>query len=242
MDGASPELETRVGLKAGELREPDFKEPEVRACALRKIGETALDEAVDFLTKLKADDLGRDPSQTIWPAAQIALRDAQLRRIKDPTMMTEFLERTVTERHDAISNSAVTGWAVNELCERGAESSLPVIEESIRGARSGQYAAEEVAFCRARIRVVRSNPDRAKALGSALVASISAGSAEPRLVTWVIYQLNSMHSPSADAQLDRFAREVGDLPGASPTKLRLSAYRQQILDLQSRRAKGSSER
>jgi hypothetical protein len=237
MDSASPELEARVGLKAEELRGPDFKDSTVRAHALRKIGETALDEAVDFLAGLNPGDIGPDPSQMAWPAAQIALRDAQLRRIADTHMKIEFLERTVTERHDAVSNGAVTSWAVDELCDRGSQTSLPVIQQSIRSRRNGPRDEQEIEFCEARIRVVLSNPNWAKALGSALDVSSGAGFAERRLLGWVIDQLISMRSPSADAELDRFAREIGALPEGSPGKLSLSMYRQEILDLQGQRIK-----
>jgi hypothetical protein len=235
MDGASPELETRVGLKAGELRGPDFKNPTVRAHALRKIGEAGLPEALAYLQDLRREDLGSDPSQMVWPAAQIALRAAQLRRITDPYMKTEFLERTVTERHDAVSNSAVTSWAVNELCDRGAQMSLSVIQQSIRSGQSGERGENEIEFCEERIRVVLSNPDRIKALASVL--SAAGGTADRNLVGWAVSQLSSMRSPSADAELDRFALEIERLPEGSPRKLSLGTYRQEILDFQQERAK-----
>jgi hypothetical protein len=41
METAPSELETRVGLPAGQLRGPDFKAPTVRAHALRTIGRNS---------------------------------------------------------------------------------------------------------------------------------------------------------------------------------------------------------
>jgi hypothetical protein len=234
MDSADPESEARVGLKAGELRGPDFKDRVVRAHALRKIGEVDLPEALAYLQALRKEDLGVDPTRTLWPAAQIALRDAQLRRITDPYMKTEFLERTITEHHDAAFKSELTWWAVNELCDRGAQMSLSVIQKAIRGTGSGQRGEDDIEFCEARIRAVLSNPDRLKALASVLTV---ADPAADRLVGWAVNELSTMQTPAADAELDRFAREIGALPEGSPAKANLGIYRQEILNFQSRRGK-----
>jgi hypothetical protein len=61
-------------------------------------------------------------------------------------------------------------------------------------------------FCEARIRAVTSNPDRAKAIGPIL--TVQNGTMNARLVGWAANQLNSMQTPGADTELDRFAREI----------------------------------
>jgi hypothetical protein len=226
------ESEAALGEKAGIFETEGFKDPTARACALRSIGRTALDEAVDFLTKLVPGDLGPDPSQTVWPAAQIALRDARFRRITDPYMKIEFLEGILTGMRDG--RGPVAAWAVDELCDRGARRSLPVIYKSIRSRLNGQRDEEEIEFCEARIRVVMSNPDRVKALASVL--TVGDESANTRLVGWAVNELNSMQTPAADAELDRFAREIGRLPEGSPAKANLGIYGQEILIFQVQRA------
>jgi hypothetical protein len=231
------ESEVALGEKAGVFEDRGFGDPPARVCALRSIGTTALEEAVDFLTKLEPGDLGSDPSQTVWPAAQIALREAQLGRITDPDMKIEFLEHTISEYHDAVSNSAVILWAVNQLCDRGAQASLPVIQKSIRHMWSGQNGEDEVEFCEARVRVVTSKPDRVAALASVLSVAIGADDANQRLLGWAVNELNSMKSSDADAQLDRFARDIERLPEGSPTKVRLSTYREEIVQFKGQRAR-----
>jgi hypothetical protein len=233
--GIGAEADATLGMAAGTLEDKGFADPTARACALRSLGRTALGGAIEFLTKLTPADLGSDPSQRLWPAAQVALREAQLRGITDTYLKTEFLDRTVTEHHDAVSNSAVTSWAVDELCDRGAQVSLPVIQQSIRSRRNGPRDEQEIEFCEARIRVVASNPDRVKALASVLTAGGDA--TNTRLAGWAVNALNSMQTPAADAELDRFAREIEKLPEGSPTKAHLDIYRQEIMEFRGQRVK-----
>jgi hypothetical protein len=227
--------EGALGLEEGTLRGQDkqFGRPTVRVCALRGIGRTASDEAIDFLAKLSPDALGPDPSQRVWPAAQVALRDAQIRRIPDPQRKIEFLDGILAGMPDG--RGSVAAWAVNELCDRGSQTSLPVIQRALRSTWSGQYGLDEIEFCEARIRVVTSNPDRARAIGSIL--TVANGTANARLVGWAVNELNSMQTPAADAELDRFAREIERLPEASAENAGLRTYRQEILNFQAQRAK-----
>lgn len=228
--GRTPEInsefEAQVGAVPGYLQNPEFKTPTVRAYAFWKIGETGLPDAVDFLAKLKPADIGIDTSQQIWPAAQIALRNARLKGIENPQAKVEFLKSTLTGPHDAISNSAVTTWAVNQLCDHGAHTASPEIQKSIRARMERQDGEDEIRFCEARIQVVFRNPDRVKALGSVL--SVAGVTEEDRLVRWAIYQLGEMRSPDADAELKRFATEIGRLPDSSPQKRRLTAFKGEI--------------
>jgi hypothetical protein len=220
MESASPDLEVQVGLKPGQLRGPEFKDSSLRAYALRRIGELDLPEALTYLQNLKQNDIGFDSSHLIWPAAQIALRDALLRRISDPQSKIELLERTVTEPHDAISNSAVTTWAIDQLCDRGSLSSLAIIQQSIRNRRNGQRGEDDLRFCEERMAVVGRSPNRAKALGSVL--RVNGTSDDARLIAWAIYQLHSVDSREADAELERYAKEIDGLPD-SPVKRELAS-------------------
>ncbi len=231
--GISSELEVRVGVAPGLFGQKEFGEPEVRACALRRIGESGLPRAVDFLTQFKRSDAGADTSQQVWPAARIALRIALLNRIVDPYAKIEFLEKEATEPDDAISNSAVQSWAVNQLCDRGAVGSLSVIQRSIRNRLNGQEDEDEIRFCEARIDVLSRNPDRIKAL--ATVLNVHNNVPNDRLIRWAIQQLDSLHAPAADAELDRFANEIGRLPEDSPARKRLAGFREEIRLVQAAR-------
>jgi hypothetical protein len=52
--------EAQVGVPTGEFQKQEYNAPEVHACAFRAIGETDLQEAVNFLKNLKRADIGAD--------------------------------------------------------------------------------------------------------------------------------------------------------------------------------------
>lgn len=224
------ELEAKAGARLGEFNKPGFKDVYVRAYALRKIGWVGTPDAMSFLAKLRQIDLGPDDSYRVWPAAQIALKEARLRRISDPLARTEFLEKTILQPpQDASSRSKVKWWAITELCNNGVITSLPVIREAIRSLYSST-GEKEVQFCEARIEVIRRHPNRAKALGSVLKLNI--GPDDHKLMWWAIYQLASLQSPEADAELERYRAEIDKLPEGSPAKRQAGLFRQTIRDLQ----------
>jgi hypothetical protein len=220
-----PESAAQVGVDVVQLQQKGFSDSSVRAYALRKIAETGLPEALEFLRNLKQGDLGPDTTQQIWPSAQIAFRNALLNRIEDPQLKIEFLESAVAEHG---GRGVASYWAVSRLCDDGALASLPIIQQSLRAGWSGQYGEDQIRFCEARMQVVSRYPDRVRALGSVL--SVEDGTEDDRLVRWAIYQLVEMRTPSADAELNRFASEIGSLPVGSPLQTRLSTFKREIDD------------
>jgi len=227
------EADAALGFQAGTLEDRAFAEVTPRTCALRSIGRTGLEDAVDFLAKLSPADLGPDLTQTMWPAAQIALRDAQFRRIADPEARIEFLEGILSGARDG--RGPVAAWAVDELCNRGAQMSLPVIFKSVRSRGNGQRDEDEIQFCEERIRVILSDQDRVKALSSVL--AVANNVVDTRLVGWAVNELQAMQNANADSELERFASEIGTLPETSPDKDSLRIYRQEIIEFQRRRAR-----
>ena len=191
------ETASALGLPAGDIRDAGFADPAVRVCALRSLGETGLSEAVDFLRGLKPADFASDRTEQTWPAAHLALHEALLGQISDTQQRIEFLMHVVTSQR----RGATALWAVNQLCDAGALSALPAIRESINDSWHGQYGAGQIRFCEARIQIVRSDPDRVKALSSVLK---DGGSADERLLRWAVGLLTQMDTPSADAAVDRF--------------------------------------
>jgi hypothetical protein len=216
-DEITAETEMQAGLRPGQLKDPNFRTDDVRQCAVRKLGETGLAEAVTFLRNLRPADFRSDASRTVFATSQLALAEAILRGIQDPQQRIDFLEKTAREP------SGASGWAVDQLCDRGAFGSLSVIEQVLRKGYSGQRGEEEIAFCDARIRVLFGKPDRAKALGSVLNLQTSPSNA--RLTRWAIEQLYLMHSPAADAELLRFSREIDSVPDGSPFKQGVAQFR-----------------
>jgi hypothetical protein len=200
------ESESQAGLARGQLRDSGYSTAEVRACAFRSIGQVASAEALEFLTNLQHADIGRDDSQEVWSASRVALYDARLRQIHNPQFQVDFLESTL--KQPDMGRGPVGSWVVNELCDRGSQSFLPVIENAIRARKNGQRDEDEIAFCVARMTLVASNPDRVTALASIL--NLEQGSLNQRLTIWAIGQLFSMNSRAADAELARFWHQIDD--------------------------------
>jgi hypothetical protein len=222
MDAVNAEFETQVGLEItpGRMHEPAFKELDVRIYAMRRIGDVALPEALEYLQNLKKDDFMAERSSQIWETAQIALHQAHVNRIPDELGKTEFLENTLSEHTPAIS------WAVEELCNRGSYRSLALIRESIRKRNPTRDGEQQIEFCRARMDILARNFDRTRALGSFL--SVSEGSNDRDLRAWAINQLYLTKDPKADAELERYLNEIGKLPKDSPQRAALSLTEQMI--------------
>jgi hypothetical protein len=110
-----------------DLHHPVYSDVVVRECALRSLGRTGLPEALDFLRNFSLSDAAGDKSERLWPAAQIALREALLSGITDAGSRAAFLENVLKEPHDAMSNSSVTHWAVDGLCDSRYGEALPQV-------------------------------------------------------------------------------------------------------------------
>jgi hypothetical protein len=211
-DKIDSDAAVRFGIEPERLLQPVYRDLSVRAHALRKIGQLGLPESLVYLEKLTPEDFDVERGQMyrVWPPARIALHEALLNQIPDEAGKIAFLERTVQQRHDAGSNSAVKGWGRNQLCDRGASMSWNVIYQGIRFSTGNPVRfAEEVKFCEDRMRIVQSAPDRVTALASALRSTGQAF--DRRLMTWAVTQLLDLRSPRADAVLDQVASEIDKL-------------------------------
>lgn len=202
--------EEQLGLTSGDLHHPAYNDVGVRVCALHSLGRTGLPEAVNFLRNFSPADVADDKSERLWPARQIALREALLSGIADAKSRAQFLENVLKERHDAISNGALLFWAAEQLCDQGASEALPQVRESIKWLWSGQRGEDEIAFCETRMQVVSRYPDRARALGSVFgsITSLENTAEGRRLIQWAMLQFIPLHSPSADAELERIADDL----------------------------------
>jgi hypothetical protein len=215
----APELTARVAAQPDALQDRSFGEPEVRAHAFRAMGATGLPEVADFIESLKPTDLREDSSRWIWQAAQIAAREIRFSAISDPQEKTRFLENTLSAEE-----SAVVSWAVSQLCNSGSVES----SAAIRQALARMYPANpgsEFRRCEVRMRIVRRDPDRAIALGSAL--TLKAAESEPLLTWWAIKELIAMRSPAARNELARFAADIEQILNfRTPGRLRM--FRERI--------------
>lgn len=202
-----------------------FKTASMRAYSIIKIGATGLGQAVDYLSSL-SPGIDSDESHREWPAVQIALRDAQLRQISDPLQQIEFLEKTTEEK------TAAQSWAVDQLCNRGSLISLPVVQQSIRSRNPSQRGEDEITFCEARMRLIMSDPDRTKVIGSRL----QTGASRPntRMLRWAVSQLEEINTADANRNLDDFAAQIKNLPADSAARRELFYFQSEIEDIRNR--------
>ena len=210
----TPDTATRLGIGPKQLQllgSAGARDSGVRARAYSAIAQTGLPEALEYLqalTPAQVGDLGPRDRHEAWPAAQIALQEARLMRIKTPQEQATFLENAMAASFDSFSTGKIHLWASQKLCDMGSSKSLPQIEKLLRRlwSRTGEA---EIGFCRERIQIIQNNPNRARALG--YVLNIGTSAANRRLTQWAIEQLGAMNSKEADAELDRFSAEIGGI-------------------------------
>ena len=158
-----------------------------------------------------------------------------LLRIKDPQSRTEFLV-SILKEGDGFGMIAY--WAGNQLCDQGVSTALPLIRRSISKNWPGASGEETVTFCEKRMEVVSRDPDRAKALGSIL--TVDNGESPERLLYWAVAELESMHSQGADAELDRFAKELDRLREGMPQYTRFWGIRESVRRVRLKRVRQQS--
>ncbi|HWR50595.1 MAG TPA: hypothetical protein VN428_05785 [Bryobacteraceae bacterium] len=226
----SRDAASRFALMQSELQGPSFKFTTVRLHAFRTIGKLGTAAAIAFLEQVTPDQFRQDEVYQLWPAAQIALREALLNRISDPRRKTEFLEKTLTERRDAIADGTVDSWAVEELCNSGTLNSLPAVQRWIEESFSTpNVQVDKVSFCEQRMRVMMRDSDAVAAIASVL--SVSNNPIDRRLTQWAVNQLEAMKASRADEALYRFEAEILSLPDGSVQKDALRTYSVQIRDI-----------
>ena len=186
-----------------------YRQLPVRTYAIRNLGEVGTDDVVFYLSALKEEEFAPNIGERsqLGEAVQIALRSAQLTKIPETGEKVRWLEQL------AADNTAAQGWAVDQLCDIGSLISYAVVQRSIRERFSGARIEEELSFCEQRIRLVRSNPDRTKALISGL--NTDANQQSTRLVSWAANQLLSVGSPEAIQALKTFSQAVAGMPHES---------------------------
>jgi hypothetical protein len=223
LGNVSATVEVQLGLAPGQLRSYDFNVSTARVHAIRSIGKLDLPEALLYLQNLTRNNIDPDFSGAVWPAVQIALHEAQMGRIPGEQDKVRFLEDATRER------SAAASWAVTELCNRGSLQSLPFIREQIRKTYSlPQDVSQETESCEAHMGIVSRNPDRLKALGSYLSVTAKSTGLNLNLIGWAIAELEMMKSQQANAELQRYAKEIDELPDSSPLKDELNFVRMRL--------------
>ena len=170
--GIAPGSAAEVGLTSDEIQklEPGLHYPSVRAHALLVLGQTGLPQALEYLRNFKESDVGVDTSYQVWPASQIALREAQLAGIADPQQRIEFLESTLGELYRIPASGEVVGWAEDQLCNSGNMPSLPLIRASIL--RHESSAEDDIQFCEAQSAHSRAVQTERRRLGVSLPSAL----------------------------------------------------------------------
>jgi hypothetical protein len=202
--------------KAEDLPLEYFKDPYVRGHALSKIAEMATPEAVVYLSRLKPGGLGPDITGQLDQAIGLSYKQVLYNQETDLQRKVEFLEAALKEHTYASSDGAVKSWAKDVLCDEGRSASMPMIVDSIRARFQVQQerGEAEIHFCEARMRVVHSDIDPAKAYGTAL--KIIGSREDYDLISWAVGKLAALHTTEAQKELDDYAVEIDRLSKSSP--------------------------
>jgi len=224
-EGKSMEVILTIAQKAGLqtffTKDLTFRATEysAREFAMEMIGRTGLPAALDYLSAVTPERLGSDESRGIYPASKVALHKALLRRETDPLRQIAFLETQLT----SATVGQVALWAQEELCNRGSVRSIDLTAQFIKRLDSSSRGDERIAFCRKRMAVIQSHPDRALALGSVLRADARAS--DQKIIEWAIDELFALHTAGANSILERYATEVAQpFPHTSSTELTPELY------------------
>jgi len=104
----------RAGLQAFLAKDLMFRATDysVREFAMEMIGRTGLTAALDYLSAVTPERLGRDESRGIYPASQVALHKALLRRETDPLRQIAFLETQLSFGHGRSGSAMGAGRAL----------------------------------------------------------------------------------------------------------------------------------
>jgi len=204
------------GLEAFARPDISFEYPCVRVYAMDRIGASGLPEAIEYLRTMSAK-VGPDSTETIYPASQVALQKALLLQEEDPQRQITFIEQQLTKP----SVGQVASRAMDELCNRGSTGSLPEIKKLVKYRNHDlPYGDKQIQWCEARMEIVNRDPDRAKALGSALSVEEALRDPQFEKTWWLVEQLRDMNSDEANSVIDRFLAQIGQrLPKnfAAPT-------------------------
>lgn len=213
------ETKIRIGMRPTQVGWLTYKQLGVRLHAIQKLSETDAPEAMSYLSNLKEEEFAPNIGERtqLELAVQIALRSMQLSRVADRQQKVQFLEQLALDH-----GFPGQYWAVNELCDMGSLISYPVILQSMRNRNPDDQrrVSEEIGFCRQRIDVIRSNPDRVIALASVL--NVNTEQQNGPVVRWAVAQLIKAGSSDAVAALDNFSKAIETVPSRSRgTSLRL---------------------
>ncbi|MCW5965163.1 MAG: hypothetical protein KIT83_14090 [Bryobacterales bacterium] len=200
-------------IRADPFDTPFYKENTVRREAFYAIGRLGTPAALGFLQGITPSQFRDEDREYLWPAAQIALSDARQMQLPNLHERTRYLASLLARTGDDGTNGQVTGWATEQLCNLGALDLLPEVAAAYKR-RSSAKAAEYAEYCRERMWVVVSHPDRPTALASALTVENAANNS--RLVYWAIHELKKYRQPSATARVDAYIQELIALPRSSP--------------------------
>jgi hypothetical protein len=187
-DGEIPRFDAaareELGFSATTLSGMAYRMPSVRAYALRAVGLVGGDDAIKFLSAKTKSDFDQAGLQELWPAVQVSIENVRLGQLSSQQAIEVYLQTTLTN-----SSGAVANWAVEEVCDRGLESSLPFVQESIRRMNAGPRSEADIRFCEERVAVLSGSASRVMALSRFLTTS--AIHSDPRLVRWAMTLLTS---------------------------------------------------
>ncbi len=209
----SSELVARFHISPRHIVPEEMKHPDVRARVYERIGRLASEDARLYLEGISKESLSDDQSEVehLWDAIRVARHVAQIESLPDPQHRAEYLAAILRAKRENVHAWAPKDWAEAELCRSGSLAFLPDVEASIRRWKAPERQDTAIGFCKQIMLVVSSQPDRVAALGSAL--RLDGTKPDNRLLTWVISELDRMHTKEARRVLENFVREAQSKAG-----------------------------
>ena len=115
-DAINPVDADKLGLKGSGLQDRYLNESSVRADALHSIGETALPEALAFLSSLKPGDLEPgDSGQLERGESQIRFCESRVQVLSRDVDRVKALASVLRVDDNGEGNTALQAWAVEQL-------------------------------------------------------------------------------------------------------------------------------
>lgn len=208
-------VEARVGLPPTDFLLSPYAYLPNRGSACRYIGKLATAEAVAYLENLSTGNFKEEARAEVWPQCQVALAEGRMLLIPSPDGRIRFLIEQLHAEPVMYSRGAVGHWSYNTLCDSGDRAALAPVTETIRKWWGNtRQSADDIAFCRQRIEVIASSPDRVQALASVLKQTPSDDN--DRLFQWAIGSLANIGSKEAFEELDHFVARAAALRGGDP--------------------------
>jgi hypothetical protein len=204
----------RLGLAIETLESAPFYDMEIRSQAYLQLGSLPSPYVIPYLSSIQPEMFADEAERTyIFRHVRIAWHRAQMLLRNSANGQQDYLAHLLSEEGDDDWFSWVQLWAIDELCDHGAEHYLNLMDQRLLLMHNGNRS-DILMFCRERVQIINSDPNRRSALSKAL--TVKNATANARVVHWAISELNKLDTKEAKATIDAFLSTLEAIPGLTP--------------------------